>query len=95
MLGLVSIAVVIAASLGSALAVLRSRQVRDALSLTQNSNDELRAQLRWEQGQRERDRDECTRQVAELRGQVTALKSGIVQDIVNTVQSEIRKGRNA
>lgn len=89
-LAFVSAAVVIVTALGSALAVLRSRQIRDALTLTQHSNDELRAQLLWEQGQRERDRDQCKQEVAELRGQLNVLKSGIVQDIVRTVQNEIR-----
>lgn len=85
--GLLQLAVIVvglAGIGGGAVAVLRSRQIKDSFELTMAANAELRAQ-NAEQERR------CNDRITHLEGQVAALESTIVDGLVAKVEAGIER----
>jgi hypothetical protein len=90
-LGAVSALVAIAGAIGLAWAILRSKQIEKDVELLRQGIDDRDEALAFERTERERSEERCRVELAELRGQVEALTSNIVREIVGAVQDQTAK----
>ena len=86
----------LAAAGGAAWAVARSAAAKASVDLMAKINGELRADneslrqaLHLEERHREKDKHECDRQIAEIRGQLTALKGALTEEIGSQIGAHV------
>lgn len=82
--------VALAAILGAAHAVFRSRSIKDSLETITAANDELRAEVKDHERRRAEDRVNCERDLAELRGQVKTMTGEFGRQIASAIADEWR-----
>jgi hypothetical protein len=87
-LTLIGAAVALAGVLGVAYAVLRSRQIETEMQLLRTGIDDRDEALAFERTERQNAEQRSRVEIAELRGQVTALQSEIVGRVVTDVAAE-------
>ena len=81
----------LAGSLGAAVAIVRSVQVKSTLEVIREANDELRKVIDDDRKAREKDQLECNRQLAELSGKLTVLTGDFGRSIAVAIIDEWRR----
>jgi hypothetical protein len=83
--------IIVAAALGVAWSVLAANKNRNDIASLQGSNDELRATVAFQRGEREREQHDCKDEIAALRQQVEILQSEVVRGLVREFSTALRE----